>query len=96
MQAPTAVANFPREIVNFPRSWVQKQYNLKQWSVFDSGVHRQTAVLVHQTACSQAGQCSDEVDAVLCPQEDTLPPWRSLMCSWRTCASSSARGTESR
>ena len=40
MQAPTAVANFPNEIVNFPRGWVQKQYNLKQWSVFDSGVTR--------------------------------------------------------
>jgi len=39
LQAPAAVANFPKEIVGFPRNWVAARYNLKQWSVFPSGGH---------------------------------------------------------
>lgn len=39
VQAPTAVANFPAEMERYPRAWIERQYNLKQWSVFDSGGH---------------------------------------------------------
>jgi hypothetical protein len=37
LQAPSAVANLPKELACYPRSWVEKQYNLKQWSDFDRG-----------------------------------------------------------
>ena len=37
MQAPTAIAVFPKEIWTYPKSWVAKQYNLKRWTVMPAG-----------------------------------------------------------
>lgn len=36
---PTGCAIFPKEIMRPPRRWVENQYNLQRWSVFDSGGH---------------------------------------------------------
>ena len=37
MQAPTAIAVFPKEIWTYPKSWCAKQYNLKRWTVMPAG-----------------------------------------------------------
>lgn len=37
VQAPTAIAVFPKEIWTYPKSWCAKQYNLKRWTVMPAG-----------------------------------------------------------
>ncbi len=37
--APTAVARFPKEILRLPRSWVERRYNVIQWTEMPSGGH---------------------------------------------------------
>jgi pimeloyl-ACP methyl ester carboxylesterase len=39
VEAPTAVAVFPREIATPPRSWTARAYNLERWTEMDSGGH---------------------------------------------------------
>jgi pimeloyl-ACP methyl ester carboxylesterase len=39
VQAPCAVAAFPREILTPPRSYVERGYNLQRWTTFASGGH---------------------------------------------------------
>lgn len=39
VEAPTAVAVFPREIATPPRSWTERAYNLKRWTVMERGGH---------------------------------------------------------
>jgi pimeloyl-ACP methyl ester carboxylesterase len=39
VEAPTAVAVFPREIATPPRSWAERAYNLKRWTVMSRGGH---------------------------------------------------------
>jgi microsomal epoxide hydrolase len=39
IEAPTAVAVFPGELVLAPRSWAERVYNVKRWTVMPSGGH---------------------------------------------------------
>jgi pimeloyl-ACP methyl ester carboxylesterase len=39
VEAPTAVAVFPREIANPPRNWAAQAYNLKRWTMMPRGGH---------------------------------------------------------
>ena len=39
MQVPTAAADFPKDLYHAPRAWIAQQYNLKQYSEFESGGH---------------------------------------------------------
>ena len=39
IEAPTAAAVFRKEIILMPRRWAEGYYNLKRWTVFDSGGH---------------------------------------------------------
>jgi pimeloyl-ACP methyl ester carboxylesterase len=39
VEAPTAVAVFPREIATPPRRWAERAYNLKRWTVMTQGGH---------------------------------------------------------
>jgi pimeloyl-ACP methyl ester carboxylesterase len=39
VEAPTAIAVFPKEIANPPRSWAADAYNLKRWTVMARGGH---------------------------------------------------------
>jgi pimeloyl-ACP methyl ester carboxylesterase len=36
---PTGVARFPKEIVRYPRSWVEQRYNLTRWTDMPRGGH---------------------------------------------------------
>jgi len=36
---PTAYAAFPKEIVRPPRSWAERVYNIRRWTVMPSGGH---------------------------------------------------------
>jgi pimeloyl-ACP methyl ester carboxylesterase len=36
---PTGVARFPKEIVRYPRSWVERRYNLTRWTDMPRGGH---------------------------------------------------------
>ena len=36
---PTGVARFPKEIMRFPRSWVENHYNVTHWTEFPRGGH---------------------------------------------------------
>ena len=36
---PTGVARFPKEILRFPRSWVERQYNVTHWATMPRGGH---------------------------------------------------------
>ncbi|KAK9856796.1 hypothetical protein WJX84_005225 [Apatococcus fuscideae] len=38
-KVPTAAADFPKDLYHAPRAWIEQQYNLKQYSMFDSGGH---------------------------------------------------------
>ena len=39
LQVPSAVAVFPKELFQAPKAWLQRQFNLKSYSTFDSGGH---------------------------------------------------------
>jgi pimeloyl-ACP methyl ester carboxylesterase len=39
VEVPTGVARFPREIMRFPRAWVEKHYNVTHWSEMARGGH---------------------------------------------------------
>jgi len=47
---PTGVARFPREVLRYPRSWVERQYNVTRWTDMPRGGHfaamEQPALLV--------------------------------------------------
>lgn len=36
---PTGVARYPKEVLRFPRSWVERCYNVTHWSVMPRGGH---------------------------------------------------------
>jgi epoxide hydrolase len=36
---PTGVARFPKEVLPFPRSWVERRYNVTHWAVMPRGGH---------------------------------------------------------
>jgi pimeloyl-ACP methyl ester carboxylesterase len=36
---PTGVARYPKEVLPFPRSWVERQYNVTHWAVMPRGGH---------------------------------------------------------
>ena len=36
---PTGVARYPREILKFPRSWVERHYNVTHWAAMPRGGH---------------------------------------------------------
>jgi len=39
VEAPTAVAVFPRDVVLLPRRWAERYYNLQRWTVMPQGGH---------------------------------------------------------
>ena len=39
VEAPTGVARYPKEILRWPRSWVERQYNVVHWAAMDRGGH---------------------------------------------------------
>ena len=36
---PTGVARYPKEILRFPRSWVERRYNVTHWADMPRGGH---------------------------------------------------------
>ena len=36
---PTGVARYPKEVLRFPRSWVERQYNVTHWADMPRGGH---------------------------------------------------------
>ena len=36
---PTGVARYPKEILRFPRSWVERRYNVTYWADMPRGGH---------------------------------------------------------
>jgi pimeloyl-ACP methyl ester carboxylesterase len=36
---PTGIARYPREVVRFPRPWVERQYNVTHWADMPRGGH---------------------------------------------------------
>jgi epoxide hydrolase len=36
---PTGVARYPKEVLRWPRSWIEHQYHVVRWSVMDRGGH---------------------------------------------------------
>ncbi len=39
VEAPTAIASFPREILRPPRSWAERVYNIRRWTEMPAGGH---------------------------------------------------------
>jgi microsomal epoxide hydrolase len=39
IEVPTGVAVFPQELGNAPRAWAERCYDIRHWTVFDSGGH---------------------------------------------------------
>ncbi len=39
ISVPTGVARFPKEVLRWPRSWVEQQYNVTHWAVMPRGGH---------------------------------------------------------
>ena len=39
VEVPTGVARFPREIMRFPRAWVERSYNVTHWTDMPKGGH---------------------------------------------------------
>jgi pimeloyl-ACP methyl ester carboxylesterase len=39
VSVPTGVARYPKEILRFPRSWVEQHYNVTHWAVMPRGGH---------------------------------------------------------
>jgi epoxide hydrolase len=39
VEVPTGVARYPKEVLRWPRSWVERQYNVVHWAEMDRGGH---------------------------------------------------------
>jgi pimeloyl-ACP methyl ester carboxylesterase len=39
VDVPTGIARYPKEIIRFPRSWVERRYNVTRWEVMPRGGH---------------------------------------------------------
>jgi pimeloyl-ACP methyl ester carboxylesterase len=39
VSVPTGVARYPKEILRFPRAWVERHYNVTRWEVMPRGGH---------------------------------------------------------
>jgi pimeloyl-ACP methyl ester carboxylesterase len=39
LNVPTGVARYPKEVLRWPRSWVERQYNVVRWTVMERGEH---------------------------------------------------------
>jgi pimeloyl-ACP methyl ester carboxylesterase len=39
VEAPTAVAVFPGDVVLMPRRWAERYYNLQRWTLMPQGGH---------------------------------------------------------
>ena len=39
VDVPTGVARYPKEILRWPRSWVERQYNVTHWATMEHGGH---------------------------------------------------------
>jgi pimeloyl-ACP methyl ester carboxylesterase len=39
VEVPTGVARFPKELMRFPRKWVERHYNVTHWTVMPKGGH---------------------------------------------------------
>jgi pimeloyl-ACP methyl ester carboxylesterase len=39
VRAPTAIVDFPKELVRYPRKWAQRYYNLQRWTTMQAGGH---------------------------------------------------------
>ena len=39
VEVPTGVARYPKEILRWPRAWVERQYNVVHWAVLERGGH---------------------------------------------------------
>ncbi len=39
VEVPTGIARYPKEIIRFPRSWVERRYNVTHWEVMPRGGH---------------------------------------------------------
>jgi len=39
VEVPTGIARFPKEIMRFPRKWVENHYNVTQWTTMPRGGH---------------------------------------------------------
>jgi pimeloyl-ACP methyl ester carboxylesterase len=39
VDVPTGVARYPKEVLRWPRSWVECQYNVVHWTVMERGGH---------------------------------------------------------
>jgi pimeloyl-ACP methyl ester carboxylesterase len=39
VEVPTGVARFPKELMRFPRTWVERHYNVTHWTVMPKGGH---------------------------------------------------------
>jgi pimeloyl-ACP methyl ester carboxylesterase len=39
VEVPTGVARFPKEVLRFPRAWVERKYNVTRWTELPRGGH---------------------------------------------------------
>ena len=39
VEVPTGVARYPKEVLRYPRSWVEQRYNVTHWAVMPRGGH---------------------------------------------------------
>ncbi len=39
IEVPTGIAVFPKEILRYPRKWVERHYNVTQWTEYEKGGH---------------------------------------------------------
>ena len=39
VDVPTGVARYPKEVLRWPRPWIERQYNVVHWAVMDRGGH---------------------------------------------------------
>jgi pimeloyl-ACP methyl ester carboxylesterase len=39
VEVPTGVARYPKEVLRFPRAWVERRYNVTHWAVMPCGGH---------------------------------------------------------
>jgi pimeloyl-ACP methyl ester carboxylesterase len=36
---PTGIARYPKEVIRFPRAWVERRYNVTHWAQMPRGGH---------------------------------------------------------
>ena len=77
VEVPTGVGRYPKEVLRWPRSWVERQYNVTRWVDMPRGGHfaaMEQPELFADDLRRSSGRCADPTRTFVCRASVSGPP----------------------